>query len=201
MFRTLLDKFERKSTVKTKLQVSFGLILLFTLIVGGISIYGYQIMGQSAKWLFVQGAQGISDSRQLQVDAIALDVEVNHLLLASTAPTKAEGQVLREQALTNIEKLRNELQETLQRVDANIVRSKTRVEFNELVEDFNIYLDCDSTCLTCTSNSNCNSCVDYYYLNGSTCNSCTSPCKKCSNNTSCISCIDNYYLSGNSCQS
>ena len=140
MFRTLLDKFERKSTVKTKLQVSFGLILLFTLIVGGISIYGYQIMGQSAKWLFVQGAQGISDSRQLQVDAIALDVEVNHLLLASTAPTKAEGQVLREQALTNIEKLRNELQETLQRVDANIVRSKTRVEFNELVEDFNIYL-------------------------------------------------------------
>lgn len=140
MFRTLLDKFERRSTVKTKLQISFGLILIFMLIVGGISIYGYQIMGQSAHWLYVQGSQGISDSRQLQVEAIALDVEVNHLLLASTAPTKGEGQAIREEALANIEKLRNDLQETLKRVEANITRSKTRVEFNELVEDFNIYL-------------------------------------------------------------
>ena len=140
MFRTLLDKFERRSTVKTKLQVSFGLILIFMLIVGGISIYGYQIMGQSANWLYIQGSQGISDSRQLQVEAIALDVEVNHLLLASAAPTKAEGQVIRERALANIEKLRTDLQETLKRVEANITRSKTRVEFNELVEDFDIYL-------------------------------------------------------------
>ena len=140
MFRTLLDKFERKSTVKTKLQVSFGLILVFTLIVGGISIYGYQIMGESSRWLFVQGSQGISDSRQLQLEAIALYVEVNHLLLASSAPSKAEGQVVREEALANIEKLRNDLEETLKRVEANITRSKTRVEFNELVEDFNIYL-------------------------------------------------------------
>ena len=140
MFRTLLDKFERRSTVKTKLQVSFGLILIFMVIVGGISIYGYQIMGQSANWLYIQGSQGISDSRQLQVEAIALDVEVNHLLLASAAPTKAEGQVIRERALANIEKLRTDLQETLKRVEANITRSKTRVEFNELVEDFDIYL-------------------------------------------------------------
>jgi methyl-accepting chemotaxis protein len=140
MFRTLLDKFERRSTVKTKLQVSFGLILIFMLIVGGISIFGYQIMGQSANWLYIQGSQGISDSRQLQVEAIALDVEVNHLLLASAAPTKAEGQVIRERALANIEKLRTDLQETLKRVEANIIRSKTRVEFNELVEDFDIYL-------------------------------------------------------------
>ena len=140
MFRTLLDNFERRSTVKTKLQISFGLILVFMLIVGGISIYGYQIMGQSAHWLYVQGSQGISDSRQLQVEAIALDVEVNHLLLASNAATKAEGQVIREEALANIEKLRNDLQETLKRVEANITRSKTRLEFNELVEDFNIYL-------------------------------------------------------------
>ena len=140
MFRTLLDKFERRSTVKTKLQVSFGLILIFMLIVGGISIFGYQIMGQSANWLYIQGSQGISDSRQLQVEAIALDVEVNHLLLASAAPTKAEGQVIRERALANIEKLRTDLQETLKRVEANITRSKTRVEFNELVEDFDIYL-------------------------------------------------------------
>ena len=140
MFRTLLDKFERKSTVKTKLQVSFGLILLFTLVVGGISIYGYHVMGQSANWLYMQGAQGIGDSKQLQVDAIALDVELNHLLLAASSPTKPEGQALREEALANIEKIRNNLQETLKRVDANIIRPKVRLEFNELAEDFDIYL-------------------------------------------------------------
>jgi methyl-accepting chemotaxis protein len=140
MFRTLLDKFERKTTVKTKLQVSFGLILIFTLIVGGISIYGYHIMGQSANWLYMQGAQGIGDSKQLQVDAVALDIELNHLLLANSAATKAEGQVLREEALANIEKIRNDLQETLKRVDASIIRPKVRIEFNELVEDFDIYL-------------------------------------------------------------
>ncbi len=140
MFRTLLDNFDRQSTVKTKLVVSFGLILFFTLIVGGISLYGYHVMGKSADWLYVQGAKGIEDSKQLQIEAIALDVELNHLLLSSTLANKAEGQVLREQSLNNIEKLKESLRITIKRVDENIIRSKTRVEFNELVEDFDIYL-------------------------------------------------------------
>lgn len=140
MFSNFLDKFDRKSTVKTKLVVSFGLILFFTLIVGGISIYGYYVMGKSADWLYVQGAKGIEDSKQLQLEAVALDIELNHLLLSSTLANKAEGQALRELSLANIEKLRANLQTTIKRVDANIIRSKTRVEFNELVEDFDIYL-------------------------------------------------------------
>lgn len=140
MFRTLLDNFDRRSTVKTKLVVSFGLILFFTLIVGGISIYSYNVMGKSADWLYVQGAKGIEDSKQLQIEAIALDIELNHLLLSSTLTNKAEGQVLREQSLNNIEKLKESLRTTIKRVDENIIRSKTRVEFNELVEDFDIYL-------------------------------------------------------------
>ncbi len=140
MFRTLLDNFDRRSTVKTKLVVSFGLILFFTLIVGGISIYSYNVMGKSADWLYVQGAKGIEDSKQLQIEAIALDIELNHLLLSSTLANKAEGQVLREQSLNNIEKLKESLRTTIKRVDENIIRSKTRVEFNELVEDFDIYL-------------------------------------------------------------
>ena len=140
MFRNFLDNFERRSTVKTKLQVSFGLILFFTLIVGGISIYGYHVMGKSADWLYEQGSKGIEDSKQLQIDAASLDIELNHLLLASTLPNKNEAQALREQALANIEKLRTSLQENIKRADAKIIRSKTRVEFNELVEDFDIYL-------------------------------------------------------------
>lgn len=140
MFRTLLDNFDRRSTVKTKLVVSFGLILFFTLIVGGISIYSYNVMGKSADWLYVQGAKGIEDSKQLQIEAIALDIELNHLLLSSTLANKSEGQVLREQSLNNIEKLKENLRTTIKRVDENIIRSKTRVEFNELVEDFDIYL-------------------------------------------------------------
>ncbi|MBU3575258.1 methyl-accepting chemotaxis protein [Polynucleobacter sp. UK-Mo-2m-Kol15] len=140
MFHNLLDKFERRSTVKTKLIVSFGLILFFTIIVGAISIYSYQVMGKSADWLYKQAARGIEDSKQLQIEAIAIDVDVNNLLLASTLPNKAEVQTLRETALANIEKKRDALQETIKRVDANIIRSQVRVEFNELVEDFDIYL-------------------------------------------------------------
>ena len=140
MFRNLLDKFERKSTVKTKLQVSFGLILFFTLIVGAISIYSYHVMGQSAEWLYKQGAQGIEDSKQLQIEAVTIDIDVNHLLLASTLPNKVEGQALREEVLADIEKRRNSVQEIIKRVDANITRPKVRVEFNELVEDFDIYM-------------------------------------------------------------
>jgi methyl-accepting chemotaxis protein len=140
MFRNFLDNFERQSTVKTKLVVSFGLILFFTLIVGGISIYGYYVMGKSTDWLYEQGSKGIEDSKQLQIDAASLDIELNHLLLASTLPNKNEGQALREQALANIEKLTTSLQENIKRADGKIIRSKTRVEFNELVEDFDIYL-------------------------------------------------------------
>ena len=140
MFRTFLNKFDRQSTVKTKLVVSFGLILFFTIIVGGISIYGYYVMGKSADWLYVQGARGIEESKQLQIEAAAFDIEVNHLLLSSTLTNKAEGQALRERAIANIEKLRTNLEKSLKVIEGNIIRSKTRVEFNELVEDFDIYL-------------------------------------------------------------
>jgi hypothetical protein len=140
MFSNFLDKFDRKSTVKTKLVVSFGLILFFTLIVGGISIYGYYVMGKSTDWLYVQGTKGIEESKQLQIDASAFDIEVNHLLLASTLANKAEGQALRDRSIANIEKLRTNLEKTLKSVESNIIRAKTRVEFNELVEDFDIYL-------------------------------------------------------------
>ena len=104
MFRNLLDKFDRRSTVKSKLIVSFGLILFFTLIVGLISIYGYYVMGKSTDWLYVQGTRGIEESKQLQVEASAFDIEINHLLLSSTLANKAEGQALREKSIANIEK-------------------------------------------------------------------------------------------------
>lgn len=140
MFRNFLDKFDRQSTVKTKLVVSFGLILFFTLVVGVISVYGYYVMGKSTDWLYVQGTRGIEESKQLQIEASSFDIEINHLLLASSLPNKAEGQILRERSIANIEKLRTNLEKTLKSVEANIIRSKTRIEFNELVEDFDIYL-------------------------------------------------------------
>ena len=140
MFRNFLDKFDRRSTVKTKLVVSFGLILFFTLIVGVISVYGYYVMGKSTDWLYVQGTRGIEESKQLQVEASAFDIEINHLLLSSTLANKAEGQALRERSIANIEKLRANLEKNLKSIEANIIRDKTRVEFNELVEDFDIYL-------------------------------------------------------------
>jgi len=53
---------------------------------------------------------------------------------------------------------------------------------------------CLSPCATCiTSNNNCLSCINRYYLVGNTCLSCTSAipnCNQCSNSSYCSICID-----------
>ncbi|CAM3806946.1 methyl-accepting chemotaxis protein [Polynucleobacter antarcticus] len=140
MFRTQLDRFERKSTVRTKLQVSFGLILFFTVVVGGISLYGYQVMGNSASQIYLQGAQGVGDAKQLQLEAVEIDNQLGRYLLASSFVDKAEASLQRDDAMAKIEKLRTALEETKKRVEVNIIRSSTRIEFNEVVEDLETYL-------------------------------------------------------------
>ncbi|KAL4478585.1 hypothetical protein ABPG74_006820 [Tetrahymena malaccensis] len=59
-------------------------------------------------------------------------------------------------------------------------------------------LVCNNTCSSCfgpNDNTKCNSCIDGYYLDGTTCKQCSSPCSKCSQSpTQCTGCIASYQL-------
>ena len=60
---------------------------------------------------------------------------------------------------------------------------------------------CSSICATCTSYSNCQSCISGYNLNSNSncCYECNYNCKTTINNCECTSCNDGYYLSCNEC--
>ena len=50
-------------------------------------------------------------------------------------------------------------------------------------------IECGSLCLNCEGHpSNCISCYDGYYLEGSECKKCVSPCSKCLDATTCTEC-------------
>ena len=53
---------------------------------------------------------------------------------------------------------------------------------------------CVSPCLTCSSSSSCNSCVDGFYLSGISCLPCSTICPTCNSSTICTSCDIGYEL-------
>ncbi|EAR82805.1 glycoside hydrolase family 45 protein (macronuclear) [Tetrahymena thermophila SB210] len=65
---------------------------------------------------------------------------------------------------------------------------------------------CDQSCKTCSTSQDatqCTSCYDGYYLNGSsvgTCSKCPSGCTSCTSNSNCLACTDNYVLISGSCE-
>lgn len=58
-----------------------------------------------------------------------------------------------------------------------------------------IFLECIAPCDSCSSASECSSCQDGYFFDGSACLSCNPACVTCSSAStdSCPSCADNYY--------
>ncbi|EWS75215.1 leishmanolysin family protein (macronuclear) [Tetrahymena thermophila SB210] len=68
--------------------------------------------------------------------------------------------------------------------------------------------DCDSSCKTCSSpkdSNSCLSCQDGYFLSGKQCIPCSSPCKTCNvSSTTCLSCISDtdyqYKSASNKCE-
>ncbi|KAL4506323.1 hypothetical protein ABPG73_017057 [Tetrahymena malaccensis] len=59
-------------------------------------------------------------------------------------------------------------------------------------------LVCNNTCSSCfapNDSTKCNSCIDGYYIDGTTCKQCKSPCSKCTQSpTKCIGCVANYQI-------
>ena len=147
MLNAFLLNLEKKSTVKTKLLAGFGIVLLFNLVVGCVSIFGYYLLNQNTEFLFKSSTVGISESRQLQAETFALDSQLNRLLLVSkivnskTDPqgVRDDASLQRDDANTKIGELRGKIEATLKRIEATIVRDQVRLKFNEMVENFNTY--------------------------------------------------------------
>ncbi|CAD8102266.1 unnamed protein product [Paramecium sonneborni] len=60
-------------------------------------------------------------------------------------------------------------------------------------------VDCPEHCQTCTSESNCESCVtNYYYLDNGDCLKCQYPCLQCNSQQNCVTCVSQqfYLISG-----
>ena len=147
MLNAFLLNLEKKSTVKTKLLAGFGVVLLFNVVVGCVSIFGYYLLNQNTEFLFKSSTVGISESRQLQAETFALDSQLNRLLLVSkivnskTDPqgVRDDASLQRDDANTKIGELRGKIEATLKRIEATIVRDQVRLKFNEMVENFNTY--------------------------------------------------------------
>ncbi|CAD8102505.1 unnamed protein product [Paramecium sonneborni] len=63
-------------------------------------------------------------------------------------------------------------------------------------------VDCPEHCQTCTSGSNCQSCVtNYYYLDQGDCIQCEFPCLLCNSQQNCVTCIsEQFYLISGICK-
>lgn len=60
-------------------------------------------------------------------------------------------------------------------------------------------IKCSTSCLTCSSDTECDSCMPAYYISNYDCISCPSTCATCSSSSYCLTCIAGYTLSSNNC--
>jgi len=78
MLKSILNQIEKK-TVRTKLFIGFSIISCFTLTIGGISIYAYQILAKDTHWLYFQSTLGVSSAQTLRADLNSFNSDVGYL--------------------------------------------------------------------------------------------------------------------------
>ena len=71
----------------------------------------------------------------------------------------------------------------------------------ERILKITLIIACNSPCILCTgpASTQCLTCIDGYYLNGTECKICVSPCSYCSGLNDCLTCVNGYYLNGSTC--
>jgi phosphoglycerate-specific signal transduction histidine kinase len=102
MLSSFFNKLEKNTTIKTKLLMAFGVVLLGTLVIGGISIYGYQEMGKSTSYLYNKSITGVSEAKGLQTEIINLENELTNLMLASTISDKKLSEQIKADSSAKI---------------------------------------------------------------------------------------------------
>jgi CHASE3 domain sensor protein len=73
MLSSFFYNLEKNTTIKSKLLMGFGVVLFGMVIIGGISIYGYQLMGQSTSYLYNKSIGGVSEAKGFQTEVINLE--------------------------------------------------------------------------------------------------------------------------------
>ena len=66
-----------------------------------------------------------------------------------------------------------------------------------------VIIQCDTSCLTCSGDgaTDCLSCSDGLFLEGSTCKTCDAPCLTCSDRLTCTGCSSDFVLDESFCVS
>jgi methyl-accepting chemotaxis protein len=140
MFSSFFYKLEKNTTIRAKLLMGFGVVLLGTLIIGCISIYGYQVMGQSTSYLYNKSISGVSEAKGLQTEIINLENELTNLMLASTISDKKLAEQIKADSSSKIASSIEKIKVTIDTTGADIERAEVRATFFELVAVYNNYL-------------------------------------------------------------
>jgi methyl-accepting chemotaxis protein len=140
MLSSFLYKLEKNTTIRAKLLMGFGVVLLGTLIIGCISIYGYQVMGNSTSYLYNKSISGVSEAKGLQTEIINLENELTNLMLASTISDKKLAEQIKADSSAKIAASIEKIKVTIDTTGADIERAEVRATFFELVAVYNNYL-------------------------------------------------------------
>jgi methyl-accepting chemotaxis protein len=140
MLSSFLYKLEKNTTIRAKLLMGFGVVLFGTLIIGCISIYGYQVMGNSTSYLYNKSISGVSEAKGLQTEIINLENELTNLMLASTISDKKLAEQIKVDSSTKIAASIEKIKVTIDTTGADIERAEVRATFFELVAVYNNYL-------------------------------------------------------------
>jgi methyl-accepting chemotaxis protein len=140
MLSSFLYKLEKNTTIRAKLLMGFGVVLFGTLIIGSISIYGYQVMGQSTSYLYNKSITGVSEAKGLQTEIINLENELTNLMLASTIADKKLAEQVKADSSGKIAASIEKIKVTIDATSADIERAEVRATFFELVAVYNNYL-------------------------------------------------------------
>ena len=140
MLSSFLYKLEKNTTIRAKLLMGFGVVLFGTLIIGCISIYGYQVMGNSTSYLYNKSISGVSEAKGLQTEIINLENELTNLMLASTISDKKLAEQIKADSSAKIAASIEKIKVTIETAGADIERAEVRATFFELVAVYNNYL-------------------------------------------------------------
>jgi methyl-accepting chemotaxis protein len=140
MLSSFLYKLEKNTTIRAKLLMGFGVVLFGMVIIGGISIYGYQLMGQSTSYLYNKSITGVSEAKGLQTEIINLENELTNLMLASTISDKKLSEQIKADSSAKIAASIEKIKASMDTTSTDIDREEVRATFFELVAVYNNYL-------------------------------------------------------------
>ena len=136
MLTSILNKIEKK-TVKTKLFIGFSIISCFTLMIGALSIYAYQLLGNDTSWLYYQSTLGVSSAQTLRADLSSLESDIGRALL-SAGTAKADSSYA-DQALLHIDQTKIKIKMDLTDLEKTVNRPVIRASFNEINDNMDQY--------------------------------------------------------------